>query len=94
MLCQECLVILFHDKCKCPGDLQSFCKKKKKKWELLDYFSWVLGTTNGIISVFWKMSSSHATIPGKIHLGNTGIYKDPSGLLKNIVVGILLKHVY
>lgn len=69
-------------------------KKKKKKWELLDYFSWVLGTTNGIISVFWKMSSSHATIPGKIHLGNTGIYKDPSGLLKNIVVGILLKHVY
>lgn len=40
------------------------------------------------------MSSSHATIPGKIHLGNTGIYKDPSGLLKNIVVGILLKHVY
>lgn len=69
-------------------------KKKKKKWELLDYFSWVLGTTNGIISVFWKMSSSHATIPGKIHLGNTGIYKDPSGLLENIVVGILLKHVY
>lgn len=68
--------------------------KKKKKWELLDYFSWVLGNTNGIISVFWKMSSSHATIPGKINLGNTGTYKDPSGLLENIVVGILLKQVY
>ena len=67
---------------------------KKKKWELLDYFSWVLGNTNGIISVFWKMSSSHATIPVKINLGNTGTYKDPSGLLENIVVGILLKHVY
>lgn len=40
------------------------------------------------------MLSSHATIPGKIHLGNTGTYKDPSGLLENIVVGILLKHVY
>jgi len=40
------------------------------------------------------MSSSHATIPGKINLGNTGTYKDPSGLLENIVVGILLKQVY
>lgn len=40
------------------------------------------------------MSSSHATIPVKINLGNTGTYKDPSGLLENIVVGILLKHVY
>ena len=53
-----------------------------------------MGNTNGIISVFWKMSSSYATIPGKINLGNTGTYKDPSGLLENIVVGILLKQVY
>lgn len=53
-----------------------------------------MGNTNGIISVLWKMSSSHAIIPGKIHLGNTGTYKAPSGLLENIVVGILLKHIY
>lgn len=86
------LVTLFHGKCKCPRDLETYWGKKW--WGCFGYFSQVLWNTNGTTAAPGKMQSLHAAIPGKIVLRNTGTYKDPSGSLKSTVVWILLKGIY